>query len=122
MSGEIKKIDSIKNIAVFLDFRWSSSVKDKENNDKLDKYNPYGVQICLVNWAGSGDVVNFGTTICFASLSLKRSTLFMVATIQEKQLYHEFIELLKPVLFQKNTAHLNFIFPLRAVAVLRKIP
>ncbi|TNJ40280.1 hypothetical protein FGF66_00490 [Chlorobaculum thiosulfatiphilum] len=32
MSGEIKKIDSIKNIAVFLDFRWSSSVKDKENN------------------------------------------------------------------------------------------
>jgi endoglucanase len=33
----------------------------------LEKDNPYGVPIGLGNWAGSGDVTNFGTTICFAS-------------------------------------------------------
>ena len=32
MSGEIKKIDSIKNMAVFQDFRWASSVRDGGNN------------------------------------------------------------------------------------------
>ncbi|MGI4899776.1 MAG: cellulase N-terminal Ig-like domain-containing protein [Janthinobacterium lividum] len=33
----------------------------------LEKDNPYSVPIGLGNWAGSGDVTNFGTTICFAS-------------------------------------------------------
>lgn len=32
MSDEIKKIDSIKNMAVFRDFQWSSSVRDGGNN------------------------------------------------------------------------------------------
>ena len=32
MSGEIKKIDSIKNMAVFQDFRWASTVKDGDDN------------------------------------------------------------------------------------------
>ena len=32
MSIEIKKIDLIKNMAVFQDFQWKSSVKDKGNN------------------------------------------------------------------------------------------
>lgn len=32
MSGEIKKIDSINNMAVFQDFRWASSVRDGANN------------------------------------------------------------------------------------------
>lgn len=32
MSGEIKKIDSIKNMAVFQDFLWASSVRDEGNN------------------------------------------------------------------------------------------
>jgi wobble nucleotide-excising tRNase len=32
MSGEVKKIDLIKNMAVFHDFRWASSVKDDGNN------------------------------------------------------------------------------------------
>ena len=32
MSGEIKKIDSIKNMAVFQDFRWASSLRDNGNN------------------------------------------------------------------------------------------
>jgi len=32
MSDGIKKIDLIKNIAVFRDFRWSSSVRDEGNN------------------------------------------------------------------------------------------
>ncbi len=32
MTGEIKKIDSIKNMAVFRDFQWSSSVRDGGNN------------------------------------------------------------------------------------------
>lgn len=42
-------------------------VKFKEYINKLEKDNPYGVPIGLGNWAGSGEVVNFGTTICFAS-------------------------------------------------------
>lgn len=32
MSGEIKKIDSIKNMAVFKNFRWATSVRDDGNN------------------------------------------------------------------------------------------
>ena len=32
MSGEVKKIDSIKNMAVFQDFRWASSLRDGGNN------------------------------------------------------------------------------------------
>ncbi|MBW2707685.1 MAG: hypothetical protein JRD04_00110 [Deltaproteobacteria bacterium] len=32
MSGEIKKNDSIKNMAVFQDFSWASSVRDNGNN------------------------------------------------------------------------------------------
>ena len=42
-------------------------VKYKEYIDGLEKDNPYGVPISLGNWAGSGGVVNFGTTICFAN-------------------------------------------------------
>jgi endoglucanase len=42
-------------------------VKYTEYIDGLEKDNPYGVPIGLGNWAGSGGVVNFGTTICFAS-------------------------------------------------------
>lgn len=42
-------------------------VRYKEYIDKLDKENPYGVPIGLGNWAGSGMVVNFGTTISFAN-------------------------------------------------------
>lgn len=42
-------------------------VKYKEYIDELEKDNPYGVPIHLGNWAGSGDVVSFGTTICFAN-------------------------------------------------------
>ena len=34
----------------------------------FDKDNPYGVPIGLGNWAGSGQVIGFGTTICFAYL------------------------------------------------------
>ena len=39
----------------------------KEYIDGLEIDNPYGVPIGLGNWAGSGGVVNFGTTICFAN-------------------------------------------------------
>ncbi|HCY43292.1 MAG TPA: glycoside hydrolase [Prolixibacteraceae bacterium] len=42
-------------------------MKYKEYVDGLEKDNPYGVPIGLRNWAGSGEVVSFGTTICFAS-------------------------------------------------------
>lgn len=41
--------------------------KYKTYIDGLDEDNPYGVPIGLGNWAGGGSVVNFGTTICFAS-------------------------------------------------------
>jgi len=42
-------------------------VRYKEYIDGLEKDNPYGVPIGLGNWAGSGGVVSFGTTVCFAS-------------------------------------------------------
>jgi hypothetical protein len=42
-------------------------VKYKDYIDGLEKDNPYGVPIGLGNWAGSGNVVTFGTTVCFAS-------------------------------------------------------
>jgi hypothetical protein len=42
-------------------------IKYKEYIDKLEKDNPYGVPIGLGNWAGSGAMSGFGTTICFAS-------------------------------------------------------
>ena len=42
--------------------------KYQEYIKNFDKDNPYGVPIGLGNWAGSGNVVSFGTTICFAYL------------------------------------------------------
>ena len=42
-------------------------IKYKAYIEGLEKDNPYGVPIGLGNWAGSGTVVSFGTTICFAS-------------------------------------------------------
>ena len=42
-------------------------VRYKEYIAKLEKDNPYGVPIGLGNWAGSGAVVTFGTTIAFAN-------------------------------------------------------
>lgn len=41
-------------------------IKYKEYIDELENDNPYGVPIGLGNWAGSGGIVNFGTTISFA--------------------------------------------------------
>lgn len=41
-------------------------VKYKEYIEGLEKDNPYGVPIGLSNWAGSGGVTNFGTTISYA--------------------------------------------------------
>jgi endoglucanase len=41
-------------------------VQYKDYIEELEKDNPYGVPIGLGNWAGSGAIVNFGTTICFA--------------------------------------------------------
>ncbi|MDR2883444.1 MAG: glycoside hydrolase family 9 protein [Alistipes sp.] len=42
-------------------------VKYKEYIDGLQQDNPYGVPIGLGNWAGSGGVVSFGTTVAFVS-------------------------------------------------------
>lgn len=39
----------------------------KEYVERLEKENPYSVPIGLGNWASSGSVISFGTTICFAS-------------------------------------------------------
>lgn len=41
--------------------------KYKEYIVGLEEENPYGVPIDLGNWAGSGSVVSFGTTVCFAN-------------------------------------------------------
>ena len=42
-------------------------VKYREYLEKLEKDNPYGIPIGTGNWAGGGEVLNFGTTVCFAS-------------------------------------------------------
>ena len=42
--------------------------KYKEYMERFDSINPYGVPIGEGNWAGSGSVVSFGTTACFANL------------------------------------------------------
>ncbi|MBO7417048.1 MAG: glycoside hydrolase family 9 protein [Bacteroidaceae bacterium] len=42
--------------------------KFKEYMDGFEENNPYGVPIGEGNWAGSGAVVSFGTTACFANL------------------------------------------------------
>ncbi len=42
-------------------------IKYKEYIQELEKDNPYGVPIGLGNWAGSGAIVGFGTTVCFAN-------------------------------------------------------
>ena len=42
-------------------------VKYKEYIQGLEKDNPYGVPIGLGNWAGSGMITNFGTTISYAN-------------------------------------------------------
>jgi len=40
--------------------------KYKAYIDSLEEENPYGVPLTLRNWAGSGAVVQFGTTVCYA--------------------------------------------------------
>lgn len=42
-------------------------VKYNEYIKGLEKNNPYGVPIGLGNWGGSGAIMSFGTTICFAN-------------------------------------------------------
>ena len=43
-------------------------IEFKEYMERFDSINPYGVPIGEGNWAGSGSVVSFGTTACFANL------------------------------------------------------
>ena len=42
-------------------------IKYKEYIEQLENENPYRVPIDPGNWAGSGGIVSFGTTICFAN-------------------------------------------------------
>jgi len=42
-------------------------VEYKAYVDSIGNENPYGVPIGLGNWAGSGSVVSFGTSVCFAN-------------------------------------------------------
>jgi len=42
-------------------------LKYRDYIEELENDNPYGVPIGLGNWAGSGGVVTFGTSVCFAS-------------------------------------------------------
>lgn len=49
----------------------------------LDKQNPYGVPIGLGNWAGGGQTLSFGTTVCYAHLYypdiIKKDEIYRVA-------------------------------------------
>jgi hypothetical protein len=55
-------------------------VKYREYSKVLKKIIPYGVPIGLGNWAGSGSIVNFGTTICFASRYFPRLSMPVMLT------------------------------------------
>ncbi|MCQ2133738.1 MAG: glycoside hydrolase family 9 protein [Bacteroidales bacterium] len=55
-------------------------VKYKEYIESLEQNNPYGVPIGLGNWAGSGEVVTFGTTVCYAYL-------YFPDIIEERHIY-----------------------------------
>jgi len=87
----------------------------------FDKDNPYGVPIGLGNWAGSGNVVGFGTTICFAYLYypdiIKRDDIFRAANyIFGCHPYHNYslvaaVGAAKPkaVFYGNNRADFSFI-------------
>ena len=51
--------------------------------DSLGTQNPYGLPIGLGNWAGGGQVLSFGTTVCFAHIYfpdiVKRDVVFRTA-------------------------------------------
>lgn len=42
--------------------------KYKTYLDSFEQDNPYGLPINRGNWAGNGDIINFGTIVCFAAL------------------------------------------------------
>jgi hypothetical protein len=42
--------------------------KYKEYVEGLENDNPYSVPIGLGNWAGGGQILSFGTTVCYASM------------------------------------------------------
>ena len=42
--------------------------KYKEYVEELENNNPYAVPIGLGNWAGGGQILSFGTTVCYASM------------------------------------------------------
>ncbi len=57
--------------------------KYAEYIDDLDKQNPYGLPIGLGNWAGGGQILSFGTTVCFAHIYypdiIRREVVYRVA-------------------------------------------
>ncbi|MBR6285424.1 MAG: glycoside hydrolase family 9 protein [Bacteroidaceae bacterium] len=54
--------------------------KYKDYLATLDKQNPYGVPIGTGNWAGSGIILSFGTTVCLANM-------FFPDIIEKKEIY-----------------------------------
>jgi len=65
-------INTAINAVPFLDDSYKEKLrpyveKYKVYLDSLDTDNPYGVPIGLGNWAGSGSVVSYGTTVSYAS-------------------------------------------------------
>ncbi len=68
----VSSISTALNAIPYMESSFKDSLRPyveqyKEYIDSLENDNPYGVPIGLGNWAGSGNVVSFGTTICLAS-------------------------------------------------------
>ena len=68
----INSITSALEAIPYMDDAYKESLRPyveqyRDYIDSLETVNPYGVPIGLGNWAGSGNVVSFGSTICMAS-------------------------------------------------------
>ena len=64
-------IDAALNAIPYMDAQYKERLRPyveqyKEYVESVEEQNPYGVPISLGNWAGSGQVVSFGTTVCNA--------------------------------------------------------
>lgn len=89
--------------------------------DSLCTENPYGLPIGLGNWAGGGQVLSFGTTVCFAHIYfpdiIKRESIFRAADwIYGCHPYHNysFVAVVgaarpKEVFYGNNRADFSFI-------------
>ena len=72
LDRNVQSINTALNAVPYLDASYKEKLRPyveqyKVYLDSLEYNNPYGVPVGLGNWAGSGSVVSYGTTVSFAS-------------------------------------------------------